>query len=283
MKNPDTLPDDYEPCGTCGFDHEYEPEAAQKKHIELEEEALLANQKGNITLSKKPFPECLEDVGSLLPLVYIDPPYGGIVNQDWDKQSADNYIRICQQIAPHLVTGGSLYVWGGIGKYKSRIFFEFLSRVESETPYKLANVITWSKKRAYGKSNDYLFTREELAWLVLGDEPRTFHVPLLEEKRGYAGYNAKYPAKSEFKRRTNVWTDVTEILRGKRHPTEKPSQLARIVTEIHTEPGELVADFFAGSGSTASGVTECGRHCFLAESNDDYWNQIQMSYRVDVL
>lgn len=29
------LPDDYEPCGECGFDHEYEPEEANRKHQEL--------------------------------------------------------------------------------------------------------------------------------------------------------------------------------------------------------------------------------------------------------
>jgi hypothetical protein len=52
-------------------------------------------------------------------------------------------------------------------------------------------------------------------------KPRVFNVPLLDKKRGYTGYNKKYPAKSEFFMRSNVWTDVTEIVQEKLHPTQK--------------------------------------------------------------
>ena len=30
------LPDDYEPCGDCGFDHEYEPNAAHQEHVRMQ-------------------------------------------------------------------------------------------------------------------------------------------------------------------------------------------------------------------------------------------------------
>ena len=50
-------------------------------------------------------------------------------------------------------------------------------------------------------------------------------------KRGYAGCNEKYPAKSEFLRRTNVWDDVTEILRGKVHVNQKPERLMEVPIE----------------------------------------------------
>lgn len=33
MKSPpNELPDDYEPCGICGWDHQYEPESAYRWH-----------------------------------------------------------------------------------------------------------------------------------------------------------------------------------------------------------------------------------------------------------
>lgn len=35
----DTLPSDYETCGECGFDHEYEYEAAHKYHSKLEKDS----------------------------------------------------------------------------------------------------------------------------------------------------------------------------------------------------------------------------------------------------
>lgn len=168
-----------------------------------------------------------------------------------------------------LKPGGTAFIWGGVGKPNNRIFFEWLSKLETEIPtLQIWDVITWSKKRAYGRPDRLLFTREECAMIVKGDKPATFNVPLLETKRGYAGYNPKYPAKSEFLRRTNVWTDVSEIFRGKIHPTEKPSRLAEIAIEMSSNPGDLVVDMFAGSGSTAVAAIKLGRRCLLVEQSD---------------
>lgn len=147
-----------------------------------------------------------------------------------------------------------------------RPFFKAIPLIEETTPWKMATLITWKKKRAYGIQWSYLFTREEIAYFVLGDpkKPRVFNVPLLEIKRGYEGYNKKYPAKSEFKRRTNVWDDVTEILRGKTHECQKPERLYRIMIEASSNEGERVLDPFAGSG-VLSRAGE-GRHCILVDA-----------------
>lgn len=202
------------------------------------------------------------------PLIIADPPYGDIVKEKWDNWGYKEYIELAKVIERTLTNGGSAYVWGGIGKYKNRTFFKFLAEVEQETNLHLKNVITWNKKRAYGKSDDYLFTREEIAWLVKGDKPTVFNIPLLNEKRGYAGYNAKYPAKSEYKRRTNVWTDITEVFSGKKHKCEKPEKLAEIMIKTHTNPGDEVLDLFAGSGNTSVVASRLGRR-FVAVENDD--------------
>ena len=49
----------------------------------------------------------------------------------------------------------------------------------------MSNIITWSKKRAYGVQHNYLQTREDLLYLVKGDikKPTTFNVPYLDEKQ----------------------------------------------------------------------------------------------------
>ena len=79
----------------------------------------------------------------------------------------------------------------------------------------------------------------------------------------------KYPAKSEFYRRTNVWDDVTELLRGKIHPAEKPARLAEIMIQTSSNPGDLVVDLFAGSGSTGvASLNVGGRRCVLYEKSD---------------
>jgi len=43
------------------------------------------------------------------------------------------------------------------------------------------------------------------------------------------------------------------------HPTEKPTSLARFFMELHTRPGELVLDPFAGTGSTLIAAKQIGR------------------------
>ena len=103
-------------------------------------------------------------------------------------------------------------------------------------------------------------------------------------KRGYAGYNKDYPAKSEFLRRTNVWTDVTELFRGKIHPAEKPSRLAEIMIETSSLPGEWVLDPFAGSGSTGVAAANLGRPCLLIEESNCLMHEFcQSTEEVDPL
>lgn len=214
-------------------------------------------------------------------LTIADPPYGNILKKKWDRWKSDtdlvthllNIVRSCERL---MMPGGAFYMWGGIGKPGFRPFYKLIPAIETETGFQMANHITWKKKRGYGVQHNYLFTREEIAYFVLGDikEPRTFHVPYLDEKRGYDGYNKKYPAKSEFLRRTNVWTDITEILRGKEHEAQKPERLAEIMIETNTEPGDLVLDPFGGSGSTGLAARKLGRPFILIEDDPEQFEKM---------
>jgi DNA modification methylase len=211
-----------------------------------------------------------------VPLIVTDPPYGGIVNASWDALFAtdDRYarwmLRWTDVWSEFLLPNAAMYVWGGIGKPGFRPWFKYLDAVETNTSLRIANIITWQKRRAYGIQHNYLFTREECVYLFNGSDvkkPRCFNVPLLAEKRGYAGFNKKYPAKSEYKRRGNVWSDVTELFRGKVHEAQKPERLYEIPIEIHTKPGEWVIDMFAGSGTCALAARKLGRKFVVIEKD----------------
>ena len=217
----------------------------------------------------------------VVPLIATDPPYGNIVMEAWDRtkltddEYAQNMIDWTKLWAELLVQGGAFYVWGGIGLPGFRPFIKYLTRVEDDN-FKMANLITWGKRRAYGVSNNYLFTREELAYFTKGNvkKPYKFNIPLLDTKRGYSGYNKKYPAKSEFYRRTNVWTDINEIFSGKLHPTQKASKVVEIPIEVHTDPGDIVVDPFAGSGSTAVAARKLGRRFVVIEKDEEIFDSM---------
>jgi len=232
---------------------------------------------GIVILGQFPDPDVVEAIKAYadgkIKLVETDPPYGGVINNKWDKQikhdsNFADFLIDCMQVYREICTWQSAcYMWGGIGKPGMRPLYKFLARVEEETDWTIANHITWKKRRAYGIQWNYLFTREELIYMILGDEkkPLKFDIPLLDEKRGYAGYNAKYPAKSEYLRRTNVWTDITELFRGKISTAQKPVKLFEIPILIHTEPDDIVLDTFAGSGTAAVAARNLGRRFILIE------------------
>lgn len=210
-----------------------------------------------------------------LPLVIADPPYGGVLKNAWDKIVSDVehafwMVGWSNKLAAMCLPGAALYVWGGYGRPKQRAFYRYVVEVEHKTPWSMAMHITWGKKRAYGVRHNYLSTREEIAYLVNGDirKPRKFNVPYLDQKRGYAGYNKKYPAKRDELRRTCIWTDVTEIFRGKIHEAQKPERLMEIQIETHTDVGEWVLDPFSGSGSTAMAAAGLKRKFFIVEKDD---------------
>ncbi len=215
------------------------------------------------------------NAGMRYPLVLADPPYGRVTKESWDRDwDARSYLDLARAIEAVLEPGGCAYVWGGVGRYRDRQWFRFLADVETETSLRLHANIVWSKRRAYGVSHNYLFTREELACLCAGEKPATFHVPLLSEKRGYAGYDPKYPAKSEYLRRTMVWSDITELFRDKTHPCEKPVALSRIPIETHTEPDAWILDLFSGSGSASVAARELGRNSIAVEADPSYCDVI---------
>jgi len=215
--------------------------------------------------------------GGQVPLVHADPPYGNVLPDGWDRWQGTEQdfakwmLGWTMAWKSALLPDAAFYVWGGIGQPGFRPFFRYLLDVERWTSLQLANLITWKKRRAYGVQHNYLFTREECAYFINGPnvkKPRCFNVPLLEEKRGYAGYDERYPAKSEHYRRSNVWADITEVMRGKVHSAQKAQRTAEVPIEVHTQPGEWIVDPFAGSGTTALAAQQLGRRFVVFERDE---------------
>jgi len=195
------------------------------------------------------------------PLTICDAPYGRILKKTWDVANYPRWMRLC---AERSLPDATICMWGGIGKRGHRPFLKFAATVEEDFPgWEISNWITWKKKRAYGVQRNYLFTREECLILTRGKP--VFNIPLLAAERGYPGYNKQYPAKSKFLRRSNVWSDITEILRGKTHDAQKPDVLYQVLIETHSNAGDCVFDPCAGSGTTARASLLCGRRSFMVE------------------
>lgn len=51
------------------------------------------------------------------------------------------------------------------------------------------------------------------------------------------------------------------------YPTQKPRGILDRIVKVHSQPGNLLLDFFAGSGSFGEAAVELGRHCILVDEN----------------
>ena len=53
------------------------------------------------------------------------------------------------------------------------------------------------------------------------------------------------------------------------YPTQKPITLARRIITASSKPGDLVADFFCGSGTVGVAARELGRNYLLVDINPE--------------
>ncbi len=69
---------------------------------------------------------------------------------------------------------------------------------------------------------------------------------------------------------TDVWWHTIVSPTGKEktgYPTQKPLGILERIVKVHSDPGDLVLDFFAGSGTTGAAAARHGRRFLLIDSN----------------
>ena len=69
---------------------------------------------------------------------------------------------------------------------------------------------------------------------------------------------------------TDTWWHTIVSPTGKEktgYPTQKPLGVLRRILQASSQPGDLVLDFFAGSGTTGAAALEIGRHFILIDNN----------------
>lgn len=71
---------------------------------------------------------------------------------------------------------------------------------------------------------------------------------------------------------TDVWWHTIVSPTGKEktgYPTQKPRGILDRIVKVHSRPGDLLMDVFAGSGSFGEAALAHGRRCILVDQNPD--------------
>jgi len=110
--------------------------------------------------------------------------------------------------------------------------------------------------------------------LVFVKDPRRYYFdPDGAERIPYMAPGLVGPEKAaRGKRLTDTWWSTIVPTSGKErtgYPTQKPLSILRRIVRASSPPGGLVADFFAGSGTTGVAAHESGRRFLLVDNNPE--------------
>jgi len=71
---------------------------------------------------------------------------------------------------------------------------------------------------------------------------------------------------------TDTWWHTIVSPNGKEktgYPTQKPLGIVERIVKVHSQPGDVLCDFFAGSGTLGDAARRLGRGCILVDSNPE--------------
>jgi site-specific DNA-methyltransferase (adenine-specific) len=126
--------------------------------------------------------------------------------------------------------------------------YDFGGRSKKRWPAKHDNILFYAKD-----PDDYTFNREEV------DRIPYMAPGLVGKKKAARG---KFP--------TDTWWHTIVGTNSKEktgYPTQKPVGILRRIVAASSKPGDLVLDFFAGSGTIGEVCLELGRHFILVDKN----------------
>lgn len=237
----------------------------------------------SVTVYNNTWQKILPDIDSeSVDLIIIDPPYL-TTNEKWDKDEVVN-TTLSKELIRIAKPNCSIYIWCGMGE-QSQSLIRWFPIFQNDWHFK--DLITWKKQRGIGMRKGWLYTREECMWFVKDnkkfiwnkEEQYNLNDFVGERKFYFKNLKNKDYKVSEYKRLTNVWTDIPEQSwdwrETTKHYTPKPLKLMERIIKLHTKENDVVLDCFAGSGTTGIACKQLNRSCILIEKEEEFCNIIE--------
>jgi site-specific DNA-methyltransferase (adenine-specific) len=134
------------------------------------------------------------------------------------------------------------------------------------------NEIIWAYD--YGGKSKSRWPAKHDTILVYVKDPKNYYFNSEEvDREPYMAPGLVTPEKIEKgKLPTDVWWHTIVSPTGKEktgYPTQKPAGILRRIIQASSKPGDVVLDFFAGSGTTGFVANELGRKFILVDQNPE--------------
>ena len=217
-------------------------------------------------------------------LIYIDPPFatedefqskhGAKAYSDKIKGTAFiEFLRRRLIFAKEvLADDGTIYVH--LDNKMSHYIKVIMDEVFEKNNFR--NEIIWHYFMG-GKPNNYFANKHDTLLVYKKGEKNIFHEKITERILPYTPSMKSNKGLSQIKCKTcgkesgiwksvvkqdDVW-DISGVFNMSNeyidYPTQKPEELLKVIIESSTNPGDLVMDFFAGSGTTVAVAEKLGR------------------------
>lgn len=216
-------------------------------------------------------------------LLFADPPYNltkAFGNEIFHEMSDSSYrewlnswLRLC---VPLLKPTASVYICGD---------WRSASTIQSvgSKYFKVRNRITWEREKGRGAKANWKNTAEDIWFFTVSDE-FTFNADAVKQRRRViAPYRENGRPKDWIEDSagnfrdtapSNIWTDIAvpfwSMAENTNHPTQKPEKLLAKIILASTDPGDLILDPFAGSGTTAVTAKKLDRRFVAIEADYQY-------------
>ena len=134
------------------------------------------------------------------------------------------------------------------------------------------NEIIWAYDYGARSKSKWPAKHDNILWYAKNPDQYTFNYEAMD-RLPYMAPGLVTPEKAERgKTPTDVWWHTIVSPNGREktgYPTQKPLGILERIIKVHTRPGELCVDFFAGSGSLGEAAARHDRNFLLIDSNPE--------------
>ncbi len=132
------------------------------------------------------------------------------------------------------------------------------------------NEIVWAYDYGARSKKKWSTKHDSILWYVRDPKHYTFNFEEMDRIPYMApGLVGKEKA-ARGKTPTDVWWHTIVPTNGKErtgYPTQKPLGVLKRIVKVHSKPGDLLLDFFAGSGTLGEAAARLGREYILVDNN----------------
>lgn len=222
--------------------------------------------------------------GTKAALIITDPPYNVAVTSDSARLAADGRSSIMNDDMPAEEFAGFLHA----------VFQNYAEVMESTAAIYVFHPSSYQREFENAMNAAGIVVRSQCVWVKNAasfgwSQYRWKHEPVF-----YAHLKKKAPAWYGDRSQTTVWKagllvedplpeTVWEVSRGDVtkyvHPTQKPLELLAIPIKNSSKQGDVVLDFFGGSGSTLMTCEQMQRECRTLELDPVFCDVIKKRYK----